>query len=56
MDNFHHNKQHILREDGACIPMSEDNSDYLAYLSWVEEGNTAPVVIWGTQTQQEVQE
>lgn len=25
--------------DGAFIPMSEDNSDYQAYLLWVAEGN-----------------
>jgi hypothetical protein len=26
--------------DGAYIPMSEDNTDYQAYLKWVAEGNT----------------
>ena len=29
----------ILREDGAWIPMSEDNTDYQAYLAWCAEGN-----------------
>ena len=26
--------------DGACIPFSEDNTDYQAFLRWCEEGNT----------------
>jgi hypothetical protein len=25
--------------DGACIPMSNDNTDYQEYLAWVAEGN-----------------
>ena len=26
--------------DNAFIPMNPDNTDYQAYLAWVEEGNT----------------
>ena len=34
-------KPFVLRLiDNACIPMSEDNTDYQAYLKWVSEGNT----------------
>ena len=30
----------ILRlADGACIPTDEANTDYCAYLAWVEDGN-----------------
>ena len=27
--------------DGASIPFDSENNDYLAYLDWVAEGNTA---------------
>ena len=27
-------------EDGAGIPLEPDNTDYQAYLKWLEEGNT----------------
>jgi hypothetical protein len=29
----------IRKSDGACIPKSEENTDYIAYLKWIEEGN-----------------
>ena len=25
--------------DGACIPFAPDNTDYQAYLTWLDEGN-----------------
>jgi hypothetical protein len=34
------NNTSIIREDGACIPADEQNTDYAAYLQWVAEGNT----------------
>jgi hypothetical protein len=30
----------VERGDGARIPMDEGNQDYLAYLAWVDAGNT----------------
>ena len=30
--------QHI--ETSACIPINPANTDYQAYLKWLEEGNT----------------
>ena len=26
--------------DNACIPFDPDNTDYQAYLKWIEAGNT----------------
>jgi hypothetical protein len=35
------NQHAIIRTtDNVCIPFSPDNSDYQAYLRWLEEGNT----------------
>jgi len=31
---------YIERDDGACIPLDIENSDYAAFLRWKAEGNT----------------
>lgn len=36
------NSQSVIRDtDGACIPFDPANTDYRAYLAWIEEGNEA---------------
>jgi hypothetical protein len=30
----------IRTTDNACIPFESENTDYQAYLKWLEEGNT----------------
>ena len=38
----------IRLADMACIPFDPDNTDYQAYLAWLEEGNTPQEVDNGT--------
>ena len=35
--------------DNAFIPMNLENSDYIAYLKWIEEGNVPTSAEEGTQ-------
>ena len=38
---FKNNQVSVQRvSDGAIIPFDPDNTDYQAYLRWLEEGNT----------------
>lgn len=35
------NQHHIIRKtDMVCIPFDPANTDYIAYLAWLAEGNT----------------
>ena len=37
--NIYGDANSVLRSDGWCIPFDPDNTDYQAYLKWLEEGN-----------------
>jgi hypothetical protein len=39
----------IRTSDGACIPFDPANTDYIAYLKWIEEGNVPTPADEGTQ-------
>ena len=40
-DTYNNTDMAIRRiEDGASIPFDPNNTDYQAYLEWIEEGNT----------------
>jgi len=39
--NLFNGDQVVIRlTDNACIPFNPDNTDYQAYLKWLEESNT----------------
>tara|TARA_R110000772_G_scaffold51436_4_gene118064 strand:+ start:693 stop:854 length:162 start_codon:yes stop_codon:yes gene_type:complete len=41
INSFTNTQTSVIRiADNACIPFDPDNTDYQAYLKWVEEGNT----------------
>jgi hypothetical protein len=39
-DKYTNQLSGIKRNDGLCIPICDDNTDYQAYLKWLAEGNT----------------
>ena len=39
-EKYNNEMTSIIRSDGRCIPIDEDNIDYQEYLKWVAEGHT----------------
>jgi hypothetical protein len=47
---FMGNQTSVIRTtDNTCIPFDPANSDYIAYLAWLSEGNTPTPADEGTQ-------
>jgi hypothetical protein len=39
-DKYTNQNYGVFRSDGWFIPLAPDNTDYQAYLKWLDEGNT----------------
>lgn len=45
-DGYNHDNL-IRNSDGAVIPFDEKNRDYVAYLLWLDEGNSPEIIDGG---------